>query len=406
MKLLMNQRRVKPVWVGLMLLVLISAGCDKIFGSSDPRESLMEGTVNRTLDLDWNVEVEGDRLLHAPQLAGDLLMVVANDALTALDTADGDVVWRFVPPGDDVRIWGGSMQVYGDKVFIGTQGGLYFALNAKTGDIVWKVELGVDTVKAPLVYQNQFYLITTRLWPPRVKNHELFADLIHFDPQTGKVVRRWTSENFILTAIATDGEKIYVGGNYHAPRESDESGHQRIYALEFLEGDFNVAWTYESSDGNPKSLFAGDGVLNYLGYEDYIVGLDTRTGESLWRTHTGNWSQGFRVSGRLLSFSSALSKVVTMDRITGEVIWQHKLPNPQHFGTIIGTPIIVDTRAYWVTNLERVFSVVDFETGDLRWSAQTGLSIGSLGEPLMAGDRLYLVGAKGDVWAYDIVSND
>ena len=70
----------------------------------------------------------------------------------ALDAATGVKKWeRFAPPGGKERGYSGLLATGGGLVF-GESGGFAFALNAATGEELWRVSLGGDTSAPPISF--------------------------------------------------------------------------------------------------------------------------------------------------------------------------------------------------------------------------------------------------------------
>ena len=73
-------------------------------------------------------------------------------AVRAFDPVTGNKVWEhelFRPA------WAGLMSTAGGLVFAGTQDGWFKALNAKTGDEVWRVNLGSPIRASPISYESE-----------------------------------------------------------------------------------------------------------------------------------------------------------------------------------------------------------------------------------------------------------
>ena len=71
-------------------------------------------------------------------------------AVVALDRKTGERTWKF--DMTDVTV-GGILTTAGDVLFTGTRDGYFLALNARTGALLWKTNLGGPIVSAPITYQ-------------------------------------------------------------------------------------------------------------------------------------------------------------------------------------------------------------------------------------------------------------
>jgi alcohol dehydrogenase (cytochrome c) len=74
----------------------------------------------------------------------------ASGAVLALDAATGDQKWKF--PMTDVTT-SGILTTGGDVLFTGGREGYFQALDARTGTLVWKTNLGAPIVSGPITYE-------------------------------------------------------------------------------------------------------------------------------------------------------------------------------------------------------------------------------------------------------------
>ena len=71
-------------------------------------------------------------------------------AVLALDMKTGEQKWKFHMT--DVTV-AGILTTGGDVLFTGTRDGYVVVLDARTGTLLWKVNLGAPVVSAPITYQ-------------------------------------------------------------------------------------------------------------------------------------------------------------------------------------------------------------------------------------------------------------
>jgi alcohol dehydrogenase (cytochrome c) len=67
----------------------------------------------------------------------------------AIDPHTGDKKWEFKMT--DIT-WAGVLTTASDLLFSGGKEGYFFALNAKTGDLLWKAALGGQVNSGPMSY--------------------------------------------------------------------------------------------------------------------------------------------------------------------------------------------------------------------------------------------------------------
>ena len=74
----------------------------------------------------------------------------AHGAVLAIDMKTGERKWKF--DMTDVTV-AGILTTAGDVLFTGTRDGYVVVLDARTGALLWKVNLGAPVVSAPITYQ-------------------------------------------------------------------------------------------------------------------------------------------------------------------------------------------------------------------------------------------------------------
>lgn len=347
------------------------------------------------VQLAWVYSTEG-KLDHPPLPVGDVIIVVPSDGpLTAVDIDSGRVRWQYGPAA---VAWSRAYATDGEQVFVGLKGGKVTALDAATGKVQWIRHLGIESQVPAWVEGGIVYVPTTFVGAELRPNVEGKAKLFALDAQDGSVVWAFETDNYILQTPASDGETLYVGGNFADPRPVDEGGHTRVYALG--RDGITVRWTYESEDGFPKNLYATAGTLVFVGYQDYLNGLDTGTGELSWRSDTGNWVPTFLGVDDTLYYGSANTSVQAVAAQSGEVLWEHNLARGT-FNYVLGAPELAGGVLYLLTQRGDLVALSAAD-GGLLWQvptvvrARTGIRL--------ADGWLFASGTEGTVYAFRVES--
>lgn len=108
--------------------------------------------------------------LSSPAVSGSRIFVGAgHDKMLAINTADGKEVWSFqagrsriglVPYDRKDGAVVSSPAVSGDTVYFGGADGVFYALNAETGERVWSCDLGAPITASPAVSGNAVFITT------------------------------------------------------------------------------------------------------------------------------------------------------------------------------------------------------------------------------------------------------
>ena len=118
--------------------------------------------------------------------------------LTAWDVAKGAVRWRY---RDTQPMMGGALSMAGGVVFSGNQAGYALALDAETGELIWKARTGE--------------VIMSR---PRLEGDLLFVTsydkaVYCFDAATGEPIDRLETGGSIYSSPVIDGDFMFFGNN-------------------------------------------------------------------------------------------------------------------------------------------------------------------------------------------------
>jgi len=383
------------VWViGLMGPVFLSAGC----GGQDQPPAVDPVPVEQPLDgenleLAWSYQVDGP-INASPLRVGDVVIVApVGGPLIALDVETGEQRWQYEPAG---KLWERSYVTDGDRVFVGIEGGKLIALEAETGDVQWERDLGIDVQIDPHVAGEVLYVPTTFVGPGLEANPQGQARIFALAAATGEEIWSATTDNYILQTPFLQNDILFVGGSYQDPTiEVDEGGPMRLYALSAEDG--SRRWIYQSEDGFMKALYATDEVVAYSADQDFASGVDTQTGELLWRKDTGNWVPSLSGTGDTVYFGSATTVVHALDMNSGEPLWKYNIGGDS-FNYLLGTPVRVGNSLYFLSQQGDIIAL-DATDGTLQWQLETGIT-GARDGLTVAGGWLFIGDGEGNVYAY------
>lgn len=366
-------------------LVVALAGC----GGNEAGERALNGAA---LHEAWTY-FAGAPIHHPPLVVGDTLIVAAAESpLVGLDVKTGKPRWKFDAGG---RIWERAYAGDGERVFVGIENGRFAALEASSGNVLWETNLGINTQVPPVVVEGVVYVATTFAGPGMRGDPNGKAKLFALAAEDGRLLWEFESGNYILQTPFKQDDTIYLAGSFKDPREVDEGGHMRLYALDAADG--SIRWQYESDDGFTKQVYATQRAVAYIAYRDFVVGVDAATGQTLWRQDTGNWVPTFKGAGNFIYFGSANTAVYAIDVNSGAVAWTYNIPEGT-FNYVLGAPVLVADELIFLTQHGDLFSL-EAATGELRWRFSTGLPAARTGVSV-SGGWLFIGDAQGIVHAY------
>ena len=295
----------------------------------------------------------GYRFLHqAPPAVSEDIIIAANaiDGVVAFDKKKAQQLWRIdVDQGVD-----GGVLIHEDYAYFGGNDANYYKVNIYSGNIVWKTAVQQEVLGQSTIYQN------TILFPTAGNA------LISMDTNTGRINWRYSRNdtgNISIrgaSKVFTDGKKIYSGfsdGFFAAINFKDGS-----LAWERL---LNTNVKFKDIDTSPV---VDQNQIFVAGFDGSLYSLSLSDGQINWKIDEGA-QQSVLLDADRLYVSSSNSKILSVDKNSGKILWTYKLESgigstPQNFGNFI-----------LVGTTELGLLVISKDKGQLAGSFQTGSSL-------------------------------
>jgi alcohol dehydrogenase (cytochrome c) len=244
-----------------------------------PLQQINTTNVQR-LAVKWTFRTgSGDENFQVTPLVVDGIMYLTNqrNEIFALQAETGKILWRYTyfhvefSPQMPGRVWGRAQHrgvaVAGGKVFLATQDAYLVALDAKSGEVLWKTqagdyEEGHGFTSPPLIVKDKAILgIFTGEKPTRG-----FIDA--YDIETGKRVWRF----YTVPGPGEPGHETWGGDSW-------QYGCGPAWLPGTYDAELHLVYM---GTGNPCPMFSGDERPGDNLYTDAIVALDPETGALRW----------------------------------------------------------------------------------------------------------------------------
>jgi outer membrane protein assembly factor BamB len=357
-------------------------GFDAAHSGHNPREDVLDPANVADLTSAWTVTVEpGGGLatgFSSPAVVKGVVYIGTEDGTVyALDAWTGAVRWSH--DTGFTHNWS-SPAVARGAVYIG--GGNLVALRASTGAVVWKVSTGGDDSWTPTVAHGVVYTIS-RVGPTEPGTEKLYAvrasdGSILWTKKTG-----YAGDSVTGQAPTVANGVVYVG-----------SASQELYALDAETG--KVRWTVPMGEETGVTPAVVDGVA-YAPSVGHLRALDASTGEVLWTTAvTGGASSPAVEDGIVVLGGEGASG---FDATTGTLLWNAPI------GYCAGSSPAIANGVVYVSanpgNLDEYTGnlyAIDALNGQVLWSAP----VGSLGgpDPRVVNGMAYSGSEDGLVYAF------
>lgn len=275
-------------------------------------------------------------------------------------------------------------------------------------NVVWKQEIPGLGWSSPAIYQGRVYLTTSV--PDEEKGYSLRA--LCLDARTGKIV--WDQE-----VLHEDAESPRIHTKNSHASSSPLIADGKVYAhfghmgSACLDLDGKIVWKntdvqYAPVHGNGASPILVDGVLIFScdgGDEAYVLGLDGRTGQSLWKNlRNTDAAKKFSfstplvidVKGRKQVISPGSNAVCAYEPRTGKEIWRvhyegySVVPRPVFGGGVLFICTGYDSPKLLAL---RVDGKGDVTETHIAWQSQKNVPLTP--SLLLVGDGLYMISDNG-----------
>ncbi len=308
------------------------------------RTSIGEGSGSKT------------QLLSQPVIAGGKIYTMdAQASVRALNAETGDLLWRhdLKSRGEEEEegVLGGGLAFSGGRLFATTGFGDVIALAAASGKEIWRRPVMGPIRAAPTVKDGRVFIIT------------ITNELHVLDAETGRI--NWTHRGIIETAGLMGAASPAVDGTIVvAPFSSGEIVAFRVENGRQLWSD-SLAAIGRLDPISSLAHIRGRPVIDrgrvfVTSNSGRTVAIDLRTGTRLWEQPIGA-IHGPWVAGEFIYILSNGGELACLSRRTGGI--------------------------RWVKQLQRFEDEEDRE-GPITWSG-----------PVLAGDRLIVAGSNREIWS-------
>ncbi len=346
------------------------------------------------IELLWKNQL-GTAIHLPPVITGKFVVATtASGTIYSFNRETGQLNWV---TNKATRFWDRSLVVHDSKFVAGRAGGILQAHSLANGKMIWRVDLGVDAQARPLVVEDTLYVPTTHVGTDMKNDPEGKAVLYAIDGLTGDVKWARKTENYALQKPSYHNHILYIAGSYHDPSvDIDEGGPMRVTALG--ENGEDTIWEYKGEDGFVKAIYADEKTVTFVGYQDFINALDSKSGQLRWRLDTGNWTPSLLGADGVIYYGSATTNVYAVSSETGDVHWQFNIGGGS-FNYLLGEPVIDNGVLYFLTQRGDIYAL-EAESGQQIWAVST--NIDARAGLSVDGDLLITGGIDGSLQAYRI----
>lgn len=259
-----------------------------------------------------------------------------NGYLVALDLLTRQPKWTFDLGGYPV----GSSPAIADRTVYIANGFNVFALDAETGQQRWKLTIDYTGESSPTVADGVVYVAS--------KKNNLYA----IDAESGKQLWFYKTNGLLFGSPSVSGDMVVIGGD-----DGD------LFALDRAHG--RLAWKIEPGSGIYSTPAIADDRIFITTRDHTTVAIDLATGKEIWSFPVGG-SASPAVADGVVYIGSDDGAVYALDAAKGgEPLWLFASGAPS-----VRAPVIADDELFFsagatITSLNR-------KTGEVIWQYPVG----------------------------------
>lgn len=271
----------------------------------------LNASTNATI---WTIAGQNQSAFTSPAVAQGVVYAGSTDHnVYALDAKTGTVIWSYAT-GDIVY---STPTVANGIVYIGSNDNKVYALNASTGVLIWKYATGNRVLYFPAVGNGIVYVSSN--------DSKVYA----LDANTGALIWSYPTGSFFFSVSVANG-KVYVGSD-------------QVYALDAKTGA--LIWSYPAS--GTFSPAVARGVVYGTSRDGNVYALNAGTGALVWKYQfndsTDNSTSAAVANG--VVYASTDHNLYALDASTGALLWDDTLLDDSS-----GWPVVANGVVYMATS--------------------------------------------------------
>ena len=334
----------------------------------NPYETILSTATAGGLVLDWMYRA-GAPVYGDPAVANGVVYFTAispDNTLYAVNARTGSLIWKYSAGQSDLT----SPVVVNRVVYVGSPENNVYAFNSSTGDLLWQRTTASVVGAAPVVADGVLYV------------GDGVGYLYALNASTGTVLWTYRVPELEITASPA----VHNGVVYFAGSDPSFPGSCTLFALDIATRQliWQYTWPFPSGD---TPVF-GNGAVYLNGYA-----LNANTGAVLWTSPVSVFSLTALANG-VLYVGSNDNKVYALNAYTGEIKWHHGT------GNFVSSAPTVANGVVYVESDDGNFYVLNAATGALLW--QYKVSTYAASAPTVANGLVYIGSEDSNLYAFHL----
>jgi len=334
--------------------------------------------VHEYIESLWNYTTDGG-VRCSPAVVYDKVFVGSEDGYVyALNATAHELIKK---SRDNIGEVVSSPAVVDGRVFVGSINGSVYALDETTLEVIWNFPTNDTVISSPAVADGKVFVGSL--------DHHVYALNATTDKQTERKIWSNTTYGSLHSSPAVSGDAVYVGS---------DSG----YVFKFNVTNGHEIWRFLTADLVRSSPAVVDGKV-FVGVNDgRVYALNATTGKYLWHFETG----GAVVSSPAVAYGVVFvgsndTRVYALNATDGRQIWTFATG-----GAVVSSPAVAFDKVFVGSDDKRIYGLnVTDPNGDgiispeeVIWSFPTGGLVES--SPAIAEGKVFVGSLDKNVYAF------
>jgi outer membrane protein assembly factor BamB len=349
---------------------------------SNPNETVLSVDNAGDLRKKWSYAI--GRTDGSPIVANGVVYIGADNGVWyAVNASNGALLWSY-QTASGTCCTAPTAAIANGVVYFGSLNGVVYALNASTGAKLWSYQTaaGADIESAPTVVNGVVYVGSND------------GNLYAFDASTGALLWSYNTGNDGWCSPAVANGVVYVG-----------SSNGNVYALNGSSGALlwsyagNVGWSSPAVADGVVYVVSGDNGAYYT--PGNVYALNASTGAVLWSQSIGAGnpqSSSPAVANGMVYIGSGDGNVYALNASTGAELWSYTTDSSNNVG---GSPAVANGVVY-IGNYSGVMYALNASTGAGLWDYQPHGTYAISSSPAVANGLVYVASTNGYLYAFGL----
>jgi len=352
------------VFVALLLFTGVVAATEwPTEGGDYHRSASFQGVLKVPLGLKWSYNMAGGISASMAVYQDEIYVGSWDGHLYAIDAMTGELIWRSYTGAQVLA----SPTVTEDLVLIGSIHNALQAFSRADGSIVWEFPTRDSVLTSPVVFQDTVVAGSDD------------GNIYALDVWTGELQWRYITGSAVVPSLCYYNDTVYA---------ATQNG--VVWALNATTGTFNNKIHLYSEVEHSPVAFPGVGLL--VAAEDCIHALDFDNLDLMWKTcFEEKVSTDLAFSGQQIYFGTDDNVMRSV-----EVLFQRQQWESSEGANTVSAPLITSNAVIW-GNINGSIIVMNPINGFLMWRLELGVILGT--PPIAHNDTLYIGLQDGTVLA-------